>query len=74
MSLENGQSKFEKCTPIGEDELENAKIKTKSLKWLINKAKQVTHLSARTPELLYEFIKKLWHPRPNTKTVSVIGS
>ncbi len=67
ISLENEQSELKERIPILVEELENAKIKTEGLQRFINKAKQITLLDARTPELVHEFIEEIVVSAPKTK-------
>lgn len=48
--------------------LENAKVKTEGLQRFIDKAKQVTHLEALTPEVVHEFIEKIVVYAPEYKS------
>lgn len=67
MLLENEQSGLKDRIPALEDELENAKVKTKGLQRFIDKAKRVTRFEALTSELVHEFIEKIVVSAPEYK-------
>ena len=67
MSLENEQSGLKDRIPALEDELENAKVKTKGLQRFIDKAKRVTRFEALMSELVHEFIETIVVSAPEYK-------
>ncbi len=63
---ENAESR---CPGASQSFLETETDKTESLQRFIQKVKQITELKVLTPELIHEFVDKMWCMHPDTLTV-----